>query len=68
MTLAGRQSFTFIGTSAFTGASGSDYELRYAASTGGDLIVQGDTNHDGAADFSFIVHATALQASDFVLI
>ena len=67
--LDGVQHFTFIGTAAFTGASGSDYELRYqAAATPGDWTVQGDVNHDGVADFAFTVHAGALQASDFLLI
>ena len=67
-TLEGRQGFTFIGSAAFTGATGSNYEVRLQAASGGDFLVQGDIDHDGVADFSLLVHAAvALQASDFAL-
>lgn len=35
--------------------------------SGGDFQVQGDVDHDGMADFTFLVHAASLAASDFVL-
>ena len=46
------------------GMSGS---IRYSQSIDGYLLVQGDLNHDGKADFSLLVHNTALVASDFSL-
>jgi Ca2+-binding RTX toxin-like protein len=57
--------FMFIGAGAFTKRAG---ELRYEAS-GGDLLVMGDTNGDGKADFSFLVHlqSGSLSAGDFFL-
>ena len=60
----GDQAFSFLGTGAFTGKPG---QLDYAVS-GADVIVYGDINGDGVADFQFRVAAiSSLQASDFVL-
>ncbi len=62
--LTGDQAFSFIGTSAFSGAAG---QLRYAAS-GGNTLISGDVNGDKVADFSILVSgAHAFGASDFVL-
>lgn len=62
------QSFTFIGTSAFTGAGGSGYELREQQNADQSYTLFGDVNHDGVADFAFtVISPTALVASDFIL-
>ena len=64
---AGDQAFTFIGTSAFTGADDL-FELRVQDTGNGNWLVQGDIDHDGAADFTIAVKTDApLVASDFVL-
>ncbi len=61
---SGDQSFGFLGNGAFTGHAG---ELHYVV-TGSDLIVAGDVNGDGVADFQFkVLGMTSLQASDFYL-
>ena len=61
---AGNQAFDFIGTRAFTGDKG---DLRIMKS-GPNLIVLGDTNGDGRADFAILVEDTAsLRAGDFLL-
>ncbi|MGQ0674263.1 MAG: hypothetical protein ACT4N2_15490 [Hyphomicrobium sp.] len=61
---AGNQDFTFIGNSAFSGVAG---ELRAVAS-GGNTIVSGDTNADGAADFAITLRGVhTLDAGDFIL-
>ena len=64
--VAGDQAFSFIGTGAFTNVAG---QLRYDVdSVHNVLVVMGDVNGDGAADFTFDVHnAPALLASDFYL-
>ncbi len=60
----GDQAFTFLGTAAFTGVAG---QLHYVAS-GADLVVSGDINGDGVADFQFkVLGLTSLQAGDFYL-
>lgn len=60
--VSGTQTFSFIGTGAFSGTAG---QLRYSAQ-GSDLLVQADTNGDKAADFAVLVkNATSLSASDF---
>jgi predicted extracellular nuclease len=70
-TLNGTQSLTFIGDAAFTGAGGSDYELRVVALTGGNASnyrVMIDLDHDSVADEIFLVTADApLTEDDFVL-
>jgi Ca2+-binding RTX toxin-like protein len=61
---SGDQPFAFIGTQSFHHIAG---ELHYSAGAGG-VIVSGDVNGDGVADFSIDVSGvTALVASDFVL-
>jgi hypothetical protein len=56
--------FTFIGSAAFHQTAG---ELRYSVSSG-TLIVQGDLNGDGVADFSIkLVGISALSASSLNL-
>ena len=62
--VAGNQAFTFIGVDGFTNQAG---QLRYAA-TAGDLVLRGDVDGDGVADFSLGVLGTAaLVTTDFVL-
>jgi len=61
---AGDQNFRFIGTAAFGDVAG---ELR-VATTNAFTYVEGDTNGDGAADFSIRLDGmVALVAGDFVL-
>ena len=60
----GNQAFDFIGTAAFSHTAG---ELRYKA-VGGNVYVYGDTNGDGAVDFSLQVNSIAsIAAGDFIL-
>lgn len=60
--LEGNQAFSFIGSSAFSGAAG---ELRYGSAAG---IVYADTNGDGFADFQLhLIGKPALAESDVVL-
>ena len=61
---AGNQSFSFIGTAAFTHHAG---ELRYV-SDGGVTTIAGDVNSDGVSDFQIqLTGAIGLVAADFVL-
>ncbi|MDQ0323984.1 Ca2+-binding RTX toxin-like protein [Pararhizobium capsulatum DSM 1112] len=56
--------FTFIGSAAFGGHAG---ELRYTKS-GGNTYVYGDTNGDGATDFSIkIVGLFTMEKGDFLV-
>ena len=60
----GNQHFDFIGTNDFTKTAG---ELHYAKQ-GHDVIVSGDINGDGKADFALLVDDTqSLNASSFLL-
>jgi peptidase M10/serralysin-like protein len=60
----GNQAFTFIGTQQFHGVKG---ELHYKHA-GGGLVVQGDINGDGHADFEILVKGSAsLSGGDFNL-
>ena len=62
--VTGNQAFRFIGTAAFSHASG---ELRFVVE-GADSFVSGDVNGDGRADFMIHLNGvTALVATDFVL-
>ncbi len=62
--LAGDQAFAWLASGAFTGQPG---QLHYAQS-GPDLIVSGDIDGDGVADFQFkVLGLSSLQASDFFL-
>ena len=61
---AGDQAFRMIGTKAFSKKAG---ELQVKA-YGDGVVVAGDVNGDGVADFSVWVHGVSkLAASDFVL-
>src|SRR5690606_2683062 len=56
-------SFVFLGTSAFTGTAN---EVRYVQS-GGDTIVQVDTDADASTDFEVqLTGLISLNSSDFV--
>jgi Ca2+-binding RTX toxin-like protein len=60
----GDQAFTFIGSQNFHHIAG---ELHYTAG-GGGIIVSGDVNGDGVADFSITVTGVnSLAAGDFIL-
>jgi Ca2+-binding RTX toxin-like protein len=60
----GDQAFTFIGSQSFHHIAG---ELHYTAG-GGGVIVSGDTNGDGVADFSIdVTGVNSLTAGDFIL-
>jgi Ca2+-binding RTX toxin-like protein len=62
--VAGDQAFTFISTSAFSGAAG---ELRYVRS-GGNTSIYGDLDGDAVADFQININGEhTLVSSDFVL-
>lgn len=60
----GNQAFTFVGTAGFSGTAG---ELA-VRKTGGNRIVEGDVNGDGAADFALTVLGKVnLGVDDFTL-
>ncbi|MGH6736814.1 MAG: calcium-binding protein [Methyloceanibacter sp.] len=59
----GNQAFKFIGKQDFHDRKG---ELRYE-DKGNKVIVQGDVNGDGKADFEILVKVGALSAGDFLL-
>lgn len=62
--VSGDQAFDFIGGAAFGNVKG---QLRFETFTDA-LLVQGDVNGDGRADFQFAVVSTAdLRAADFLL-
>ncbi|MHC2001760.1 calcium-binding protein [Methylobacterium sp. CM6241] len=61
---AGDQGFEFIGTQAFSGEAG-ELRVKFA---GGNALVQGDTNGDGASDFDFILQGhQAIDSGSFIL-
>uniref|UniRef100_UPI00313DC09B beta strand repeat-containing protein n=1 Tax=Inquilinus sp. OTU3971 TaxID=3043855 RepID=UPI00313DC09B len=60
---AGDQAFVFIGSALYSAAG----QLRFAQ-VGGQTVVAGDLNGDGASDFHIALNGTiALLAADFVL-
>ncbi|MBM3544805.1 MAG: calcium-binding protein [Alphaproteobacteria bacterium] len=61
--VSGNQKFAWIGKDDFSGVKG---ELRYK-DLGAKVIVQGDVNGDGKADFEILVKAGSLNAGDFLL-
>jgi hypothetical protein len=68
----GNQSFTFIGTAAFSDSDPSATlaagQVRYFIDPNGDTVVQGNVNNDLGADFQILIKGThALAASDFLL-
>ncbi|MGH6734564.1 MAG: DUF4347 domain-containing protein [Methyloceanibacter sp.] len=60
---SGNQKFKWIGKKDFSDEKG---ELRYE-DKGATVIVQGDTNGDGKADFEIFVNIGSLAKGDFVL-
>ncbi|KQO49205.1 MULTISPECIES: hypothetical protein [unclassified Methylobacterium] len=62
--VAGNQSFDFIGTNTFSGEAGW---LRFRFG-GGNTLVQGDTNGDGAADFAVLLQGHhVLDSGSFIV-
>ncbi len=61
--VAGDQAFTYIDGGAFTGVKGQLHTVLI----GGVLTLQGDTNGDGTADFSIIIHGDTPVVGDFIL-
>ncbi len=64
---AGRQAFTFVGSAAFVADGTAQINTKVS---GADLLVQFDTNGDGAADMQIILvgnGATTLTGGDFLL-
>jgi len=61
--VSGNQKFAWIGKDDFSGVKG---ELRYK-DLGAKVIVQGDVNGDGKADFEILVKTASLNAGDFLL-
>ena len=62
--LSGNQAFSFIGTSAFSGAAG---QLRYQVQ-GSDAYVMADIDGDRVADFVVMLQGVAsMTATDFIL-
>jgi Ca2+-binding RTX toxin-like protein len=59
----GNQKFVFVGKNDYSNKKG---ELRYE-DKGSTVIVQGDVNGDGKADFEILVKAGSLSGDDFVL-
>ena len=65
-TLAGNQSFAFIGRSGFI--SNSPGELRYAYNSAGDTVIAGNIDNDTAAEFQIVLTGHyVLAASDFIV-
>jgi serralysin len=58
-----RDAFSFIGAHGFNHVAG---ELRFGTASGG-VMVQGDTDGDGDANFSIFVATASLNQHDFVL-
>ena len=57
--------FNFVGTAAFSGIT---TDLRYAAVVGGGVVLEGDSDHDGSADFQINLNGVAsLTAADLLL-
>jgi hypothetical protein len=62
--VSGNQAFTFIADAAFSNTAG---ELRYEVS-GTGLLLQGDLDGNGSADFAiFVKDAASLAGTDFNL-
>ncbi|HMN87889.1 MAG TPA: M10 family metallopeptidase C-terminal domain-containing protein, partial [Bauldia sp.] len=64
-TAKGFQTFTFIGRQGFHGEAG---ELRYASNGAKTVLLSGDVNGDGRADFTIVIHGTnAVGKGDLIL-
>ena len=62
--ISAAQTLSFIGASSFTGAA---WQLRFEQ-VGGETIVSGDVDGDGAADFGIVCIGTInFTVSDFLL-
>ena len=61
--VGGNQKFKFIGKHDFHDTKG---ELRYE-DKGAKVVVQGDVNGDGKADFEILVKLGSLEKGDFIL-
>lgn len=62
---SGNDSFSFIGTSAFSHTAG---ELRLDTTQSGKVFVQGDVDGDGVADFSIQLNGSlSLTSANFIL-
>jgi len=62
----GDDAFNFIGSSSFAGAGAG--ALRAYVNSKGKLLIEGDIDGDGSADFQILVTgATSMSASDFIL-
>ncbi|WP_157196585.1 calcium-binding protein, partial [Methylobacterium sp. 88A] len=63
--VSGDQSFSFIGTGAFTKEAGQLHTIQ----SGGATIVEGDVDGNGKADFQIVLRnvVDALHANDFLL-
>jgi len=63
--VAGNQSFTFIGSAAFSGAG----QLRFGLDGAGNTIVQADVNGDLTADFEVLLrgYTRTVNGGDFIL-
>lgn len=67
--LEGVQHLTFIGSQAFSGAAGDDYELRLQGPLGnGDYRAAIDLDHDKVADKTFIIRADGALTEDSFLL
>ena len=63
--LAGNQAFAFIAANSFTGVAG---QLHYVVNASGGVSVEGDTDGNGAANFSISVDGvSSLVSGDFIL-
>ncbi|WP_408586568.1 calcium-binding protein [Novosphingobium sp.] len=61
---SGNQAFDFVGSAEFNGRAG---QLRTEA-VGGDIVISGDVNGDGSADFQIMVKgASAVLVADLML-
>ena len=57
------QSFSWIGTSAFSGKAGQLHMI----DQGSQVLVQGDVDGDRKADFDILVKVATLSAGDFIV-
>ncbi len=65
MAVNGNQAFNFIASSEFSNVKG---QLRFEANTPNQMLVQGDVNGDGRADFQFLVDGlSSMIRGDFIL-
>lgn len=64
--VGGDQGFAFIGDAAFTGGPAS--ELRFSPAGENRYLMEGDMDHDGVADFAFLLDSASEPVkTDFTL-